>query len=233
MTQSTTFEKQQSRITCTADEVSQYLLKYTNFFDKHPEVLAQLDLSHSSGAAISLIERQVGVLRKENKTLRNQIKSLVNVAKQNDDLMQKIHSLSMSLLKAVSIEEFLEIIHSQLETDFDADFVAVRLLNNEISQAAPADILLDPSDEVYPLFDSILNRGKPICGRLNRQQLQYLFADDAEEVVSVAVVPLFYSTPKGLLAIGSRDAERFRAGTSTTFLNQLGDMAGLSLNRFA
>ena len=41
------------------DIVAKYLRKYPDFLVKHPEVLQAVKLPHESGAAVSLIERQV------------------------------------------------------------------------------------------------------------------------------------------------------------------------------
>ncbi len=61
---STTREQQLA----TELELVSLLRENTDILERHPELLSVLDVPHQSGSAISLIERQVGVLRQQLKT---------------------------------------------------------------------------------------------------------------------------------------------------------------------
>jgi uncharacterized protein YigA (DUF484 family) len=50
----------------TADIVSDYLREHPDFFEQHPDVLRDLKISHVGDGAVSLVERQVAVLRERN-----------------------------------------------------------------------------------------------------------------------------------------------------------------------
>ena len=78
----------------------------------------------------------------------------------------------------------------------------------------------------------LLKAPRPLCGRLTREQLHFLFGDSAVAIGSTALVPLFDGRLLGLLAIGSYWPERFQPGMGTVFLRQLGAVAGRALQRY-
>jgi len=47
----------------SADQVASYLKKHPDFFINRDSLLAEITLPHESGQAISLLERQVKILR--------------------------------------------------------------------------------------------------------------------------------------------------------------------------
>ena len=63
-----------------------------------------LKLVHQPGTAtVSLVERQVAVLRQRNGELERQLKDLVAVAKDNHALVEKIHQLAVTLMESRSV----------------------------------------------------------------------------------------------------------------------------------
>ena len=45
------------------EQIEAWLREHPEFFENHPDLLAELSLPHESGSAISLVERQVRLLR--------------------------------------------------------------------------------------------------------------------------------------------------------------------------
>ena len=224
-------EKKESGV--SASIVAEYLKNHVNFFDEHPEVLRELEIPHQTGGAVSLIERQVQVLRQDTRQLRQRIRDLVEIAKDNDQLMAKLHHVSTELVSAQNLDEYLQVLNESLLHDFAADAVSIRLLDAILgAPEASRDELVPAGHEAWQLFESILTRGKPVCGRFNRQQLEFMFPGKEDDMKSVAVVPLHSKGRMGMFCVGSADPNRFRAGMSTTFLAYLGEMASVVLNRF-
>ena len=216
----------------SAQDVADYLSKHPDFFDRQEEVLKAIEVPHQAGTAVSLIERQVGVLRQENRTLRGKIRDLVDIAKENDALMARMNRLSADLVSSESLDTAMKVLSDRLTHDFSAQGVSIRLIGDFGSQTAGSRAELLSSDEdQLSLFESILARGKPVCGRFNIQQLDFMFGEKEEQMKSVAVIPLGDGSV-GFLAIGSEDPERFRAGISTSFLSYLGEIAGAVIKRF-
>ena len=90
----------------TNDEmVRDYLKNHSDFLQRNPDMLDYLHISHASGSAISLVEKQVSVLRERNIEMRRRLNSLTANARDNDKLYEQTRSLVLKLLDATSTEE--------------------------------------------------------------------------------------------------------------------------------
>jgi len=125
------------------DDIAEYLLSHPDFFERHDKLLIRLKLPHATGrAAVSLVERQVAVLRNRNDQLERRLKDLVAVAKLNDTLVEKIHGLAMNLVSVSDMNRRLELIETALREDFSADRAALNRYRETFGAAAsrfPAD----------------------------------------------------------------------------------------------
>jgi uncharacterized protein YigA (DUF484 family) len=218
-------------------EVADYLQTYPDFFERHSAVLAKLRLPHlrESSLTVSLVERQIEVLRERNQSLERKLKELVDVARANDALADRIHRLSQRLIAADSPGATIAAIERSLHEDFDAALAVLVLFGpeaRELSVLAPRFVrAADPGLAEVKSFESLLHSGKPRCGQLRDGQREYLFGGTSGEVGSVALTPLGPKGGLGLLAIGARDAERFHPLMSTEFLSRIGDLVTFALNR--
>jgi uncharacterized protein len=217
--------------------VTQYLETYPDFFERHGALLAKLRLPHlrDSSATVSLVERQVEVLRDRNQTLERKLSELVGVARANDALADRIHRLSQRLIRARSLLETINALETSLREDFDArDSVLILFMEQARELEEPAGRFLktaDPADVVVKTFESLLQSGKPRCGQIRDTQRDFLFGKDSIEIGSVALTPLGAKGALGLLAIGASDAERFHPGMSTEFLTRIGELLANALTR--
>ena len=204
-------------------QVADYLVAHPDFFMRHPEVLAEIDIPHSTGDAVSLIERQVRTLRKQNRLYRSQLESLVEIARENDALAKRLHRLTLALIETRSFDEVLNTLQDELRNLFQADAVEMKLFSSEelaahATEAGPA------------MFSDFIERERPNCGTLPAEQMEYLFGAQAGETGSVALLPLHASPLVGVLAIGSHDPDRFHASKSVDFLQRLSDIVSATLS---
>ena len=72
----------------SAEQVVAYLKAHKNFFVDHEALLADISIPHETGKAVSLVERQVVVLRERNVELRERLTHLLDVARENDVLFE-------------------------------------------------------------------------------------------------------------------------------------------------
>src|ERR1017187_7826863 len=102
--------------------VAEYLQTYPDFFERNGTLLSKLRLPHlrDAGATVSLVERQVEVLRERNQSLERKLKELVDVARANDALADRIHRLSQRLIRARDLLETINAVETSLREDFDA-----------------------------------------------------------------------------------------------------------------
>lgn len=203
-------------------QVAEYLVNHPDFFQRHPDALAAVDIPHATGDAVSLIERQVQTLRAQSAKYRQQLEELIGVARENDALAKRLHRLTLALIETHSFDEVLNTLQDELREQFKADAVEMKLF--------AADQLEAHAHEPGPaLFRDFLARARPNCGRLDRAKLEYLFGPQAGETGSAALIPLTAPPLAGVLAIGSRDPERFHEGKSVDFLQRLAEVVSAKL----
>jgi len=213
--------------------VTQYLQQHPDFFERHPQLLTRLRLQHPrNGTTISLIERQVDVLREKHAELEQKLVDFVRVARANDLLSAKIHGFTRRLLRASNRAEVLALVESSLRDDFDA-FHAVLVLPGAGTEELLSRFLkpVAHDDPQWQSFGALLTSGKPRCGQVRDSQREFLFGGDASGVGSVALVPLMDLVPPALLALGSPDRDRFHPGMSTDFLSRMGELIADALSR--
>jgi uncharacterized protein len=217
--------------------VAEYLQAYPDFFERNGPLLAKLRLPHlrGDGATVSLVERQVEVLRERNQGLERKLKELVEVARANDALADRIHRMSQRLIRAHGLQETIGALETSLREDFGAmHSVLVLFLEDASSMEAAAGRFLragDPAGAEIKSFESLMQSGKPRCGQIRDSQRDYLFGKDSIEIGSVALTPLGLKGGLGILAIGASDAERFHPGMSTEFLSRIGELVTYALTR--
>lgn len=214
--------------------VADYLANHPDFFERHAGLLEQLRLPHRAGAAtVSLVERQVSVLQDKNRSLERRLRELVDVARFNSTLSDKIHALAIRLLQATDAASVLAGLESGLREDFGANQAVVVLLHNtsEIVQRPATRFLrtADRSDPALKAFSTFIQQNRPRCGRIRDVQREFLFPGEEAGIASVAMVPLGRNCELGILAIGSSDSNRFNPTMSTDFLARIGDLAAASL----
>lgn len=215
--------------TTEEDQVASYLQQNPDFFERHQPLLARLRLPHArSASTISLVERQVEVLRERQTDLESRLAEFVHVARANDVLAEKIQRFTRRLLRAPTRRATIEQIEASLREDFDAFHAS--LLLTQTHGAGLEDVaerflrVLGPDDVVLKSFEGLFTSGKPRCGQVRDTQRDFLFGPDASEIGSVALVPIGDHGAMGLLALGSHDRERFHPGMSTEFLARMSEL---------
>ena len=210
--------------------VADYLRENTEFFQNNPSLLADLDIPHSVGPAVSLVEHQVRVLRDQNSQLKRKLMDLVQVARDNNRLNERMHQMTLGLINTTSLQALLDTLRENLQGEFNADSVTLRLAGVPDAQARECGVETFQKDapEVAH-FETFLKSSRPQCGRFKPEQLSYLFGDQAQAIESVALIPLGDKCACGLLAIGSQESSRFHPGMGTLFLTHLGELLGLLL----
>jgi uncharacterized protein YigA (DUF484 family) len=216
--------------------IHDYLAAHPDFFERHSTLLSSLNLPHASGGAVSLVERQVAVLRQKDLKLERQLKELIEVARANDLLSAKIHELTMQLLIANDLHKTIAVIEEAMRSGFDADHAVLVLFGDpeafEDIKAGRFFRAVKRDDPVLKPFGTFLGSTSPRCGKIRDSQREFLFHGDADEIGSAALVPLGDGAEIGFLAVGSVDGDRFHPGMSIDFLTRLGDLVAGSLKRF-
>ena len=178
--------------TSLKEVVAAFLRNNPQFLEEFPDVLEILHLNHSSGVAVSLIERQVEHLRQKNQDIDRQLKRLAHVATENEQLMTRLHQLTLELMLISSRKEFFTHLGNSLLHDFNADILQICLFDQEVAGQALLRIsqkLLKEGHEFQSLwFAEQANRqfaGQEIGRRgqmaLTRWVVDYLSSEHSQE----------------------------------------------------
>lgn len=201
------------------ETVAKYLRQNPDFLEREPALLKHLELSHASGPAISLIEKQVQYLRGQNEDLEQQHNQLIQIASDNEKLMTRLHELTLQLMSIGDLPTFFDQLSEALLSEFNADILNITLFDLKIEAGPKTPIFhVKREDPELQQFQDHLDKGASVCGRLNRNKRDFLFASRAQWVQSTALVPM---GEDGMLAIGSSDPARFYPGMGTLFLDLL------------
>ena len=214
---------EEQQVDSTEDIVRQFLRDNPAFLDDNPDILETLSLPHNSGKAVSLVERQVGVMRDRNKEMRNRLDKLLSTAHDNDLLFEKTKRLVLNLLEAKTLPAMVETVYDSLGKDFEIDFYSLTLLGDEESlprTMARVASVEKASDQVGTLIGS----NQAVCGVLREEEMTFLFGQKGLQVGSVAAVPLRYNNLYGILAIGNADPNFYKSSMGTLFLSYIAEV---------
>lgn len=215
----------------SADLVAEYLKHHPEFFQARDDLLLTLELTHpGSGSAVSLLERQVSLLRERNVDMRQRLAGLVDNARSNDRLFEQTRQLVLALLETQTLDEISDTFERGLTEDFGVDFAALTFFGNpQRHRNIRARIV--PVADARRQIDGLLKTNRAVCGTLRAEEVAFLFPASAAEVGSAAVVPLQSGHALGMLAIGARDPEYFRSSMGTLFLGYIAEVLNRLLPR--
>ena len=198
--------------------VAAYLKRHPEFLSEYPELAAKLTMPREQGPVSSLAVYQLNSLREKNAELERQLAELIAIAAENEKLMERVHTLTVALLRANTLEVTARSVVARLSADFHTEQVRL-VLFGEQPQLPRADWLLQViGPEALPEFTEFLQQNEPVAGRISAEKQDRLFGARAAEIRSVAMMRL---GDAGILAIGSADPNRFQPGMGTLFLKMI------------
>jgi len=218
----------QQQTVLSEEQVAEYLQQQPDFFQRHLDLLEQMHIPHASGNAISLIAKQLELFRVRHQEQENQLTALIDIARENDSAFNRMHELTLAMLEANSLEEAIANLTEVLAECFVTDFVAIKIIK-QYPESPLSNIFVRQDDAGLKHFSTELESNQSKCGRPTLAQARFLFADNAAEVKSCAIIPMAFTQLQGLLAIGSRDEGRFHYSMGSLFLTQMSEVIGTRL----
>jgi len=201
-----------------------------DILNRHPELIAVLEVTHQSGSAVSLIERQVEVLRQQIQNQEDRLRELMDVARDNERLAETRHRLAIDLLAAHDVDDVISLVLDTFKTELSADHAVVKLFSEDADLIEQSSgLFVDVNDESLNAFKTMLQHKNTVCGKSTKEQKAYLFDDMAEKIKSVAIIPLVAGANLGLIGLGADDVQRFKSSMGTDFLSQVGELISASL----
>jgi len=212
--------------------VSRFLGENPDFFMQHPELLADISLPHpESGSAVSLIERQVGVLREQNRQLERQLRELISNARENEVLTGRLHDFAKQLLCASDLDVVLGSALNDLKEAFHLDAVSMRIGSSSAEDELRPEFVGEKNEQ-YQQLTLLLSDGEPVCGTfLDDAQKDFMFGQSEVDIRSCAMVPVKTDRVTGIFCLGSQDPHRFEESMATDYLGRLGGLVACAVER--
>ncbi|MCW8875604.1 MAG: DUF484 family protein [Kangiellaceae bacterium] len=212
-------------------QVKNYLLNNPDFLHNNPQLLTHLDLQHEVGGATSLVEKQIKVLRERNQTLQGQLIEMLQAAFNNEQLLILCNQFMLELLACDNLQSLTATIKSSLKRDFDLDDVAL-ILVGDYPPAEPA-IVYAESRQIKELLNCQFPDNQPLCGRLELAPRKALFGELCPDLSSFALIPLGEKCEYGLLALASKQVDRFEPQMGTLFIELIAKLVSHLVRKYA
>ncbi len=214
----------------TEDDIANFLANTPDFFERHAELLAAVQLSSGHGnRAISLQERQAGMLREKIKSLETRVVEMIRHAQDNIVITSKMQGWTRKLLQTAQACDIPHAIVQGLTSEFQIPQAAIKVWGVS-SIYAGEPFAIGPGSDVQTFAASLT---LPYCG-VNAAFEAAGWLPEPALVLSLALIPLRTAADApvlGLLVLASPDAQRFHGGMGTEFLERLGELAAAALSR--
>ena len=214
----------------TEDDIANFLSSTPDFFARHAELLATVQLvSQHGNRAVSLQERQAEMLREKIKALEQRIMEMVRNGNDNVVIANRLQLWTRNLMLVREPRELPAAVVDGLQAGFMVPQAAIKVW--DVAPAFAAEPFAQGASEDTQTFASSLSL--PYCG-VNSGFEAAAWLDDAAHAASIALIPLRAGVAPqafGLLVLASPDAQRFQGGMGTDFLERIGEMAGAALSR--
>lgn len=211
-------------------QVLNYLKSNPDFLMQHPELFELLELRHTTGAAVSLIERQVEILRGKSTRLEDRLKLLLDAARDNETRASHVHKLARSLIRAPTLAATISALRKCLREDFDVDEVWVGVSSNAMKRQDIEGLhRLDANDAVAKAFGNFFRTRLVECGPLEESRAKLLFPNSKKLLASAAIVPLEKEKDLGMLVLASLDGQRFQPRQGRLFLDMTAELVSAAV----
>jgi len=217
--------------TLNSDQVSEYLKAHPDFFSGNEDLLLSMYLPHQSGETVSLVERQVTLLRERNQQARRQLEQIMLAAANNSAIFEKCKSLIVRLLEVNDADGFFNTLEDSFRDDFSATAYSLIIFSDDANQVNHFTTRVTEAS-AREFVGGLIDNKNPLLGVLRDQERDFLFRHSSDKVASAAVVPVKNQRNIALLSIGSDDAGYFESGMGTIFISFIADMLSRLIPRY-
>ncbi len=221
----------------TEDDVAAFLESHPDFFKHRDSLLLKLKLPHGKKGTVSLIEKQLAILREKHQITNEKLNTLFGFAERNEEILNKCRKLALNLIAADNREEFLEAMAKSFTQDFKCQAYSLIIFDDAASVAdlpktAPYHFIFRVTTKAAGKHAAaLIKTGTPVLGPLRPAERDFLFREKGKKVKSAVVLPVNAADDKehkqiAMLAIGSEDTNYFDTNMDTNFLGLVADTLG-------
>src|SRR6478735_6080348 len=206
----------------TEDDIANYLANSPDFFERHAQLLASVQLTSPHGnRAVSLQERQAQMLREKIKALEHRVMDMVRHGNENMIIADRLHRWARNLFQVQSERALPAAVADEIRGEFMVPQVAIKVW--DVAGRWGEEVFAQGVSEDARSFASSLTQ--PYCG-VNSGFEAVNWLDDTAMAMSVALIPLRGGAANstgpafGMLVLASPDPQRFQSGMGTEFLER-------------
>ena len=216
----------------TEDDIANYLANTPDFFERHAQLLAAVQLTSPHGnRAVSLQERQAEMLREKIKALEHRVMDMVRHGNENMIIADRLQRWARALFLVQSGRALPATIAAEVKAQFMVPQAAIKVW--DVDNRYGGEVFAEGVSDDAKTFASSLTQ--PYCG-VNSGFEAVGWLDDTAMAMSIALIPLrdgggATGPAFGMLVLASPDPQRFQAGMGTDFLERIAELAGAALTR--
>ena len=215
----------------TEKDVANYLAQNPDFFLNHESLLYKLKLSENRNGTVSLVEKQLSVMRERQKKTRRKLKEVIEAAEKNNEIFNNSRRLILDLMTADDSEAFFSLLGKSLKRDFNCKAYSL-IIFGKPSQINHFTSMVK-KETASSHVGALMRAKRPILGILRPEEQNFLFGLSNKKVMSCAVLSLKqHKKHIALLAIGSSDTNYFSSSMDTLFIEFIGDAIAKLLPKY-
>lgn len=212
------------------EAVAAFLKSNPDFLARRPELLETLELQHASGSAVSLIERQVEILRGRSQHLEDRLTRLLDAARDNEKRAANVHRLARTLIRAPTMGACISGLQQCMREDFDISHACVGVLAPALRRTDIEGLIrIEADGAIMRAFDNFFRTKLIECGPMAEDAARLLFPKSASLPKSAAVVPMEKDKNFGMLVLGSDDEQRFQPRQGRLFLEMTAELVAAAM----
>ncbi len=217
----------------TEDDIANYLANTPDFFERHAQLLAAVQLTSPHGnRAVSLQERQAEMLRDKIKALEHRVMDMVRHGNENVIIADRLQRWARNLFQVQSGRALPSTIVAEIQSQFMVPQVAIKVW--DVADRYGGEMFAEGVTDDAKTFASSLTQ--PYCG-VNSGFEAVNWLTDPAMALSISLIPLRGGGTDGtgpafgMLVLASPDPQRFQSAMGTDFLERIGELASAALSR--
>ena len=156
-----------------AKQVEEFLVLNPDFLSNNYHILDSIEIVHKTGGAVSLIQKQVEVLRKNYESTSGNLLELLEIAKANEGIFEKkTKKLILDLIVCKNLTDVIATTENSFSKKFQAD--ACKVLFFKENPNLPRGRILD-AKRAHKQIGKKYNASDIYCGPLDKQESNYIF----------------------------------------------------------
>ncbi|MBA58683.1 MAG: hypothetical protein CMQ40_05860 [Gammaproteobacteria bacterium] len=217
--------------TLSEKEVSDFLIRNPEFFQKKEFLLRKLKIPHKEKGTISLIEKQLEISRQREEEGRKKISQFLSNAKSNTEIFKKSKLFLTMLIEAETSEQFFQALKRGVIKHLGCTYSLI-IFGSKSKTINQSTKIIEKNSLSKSGKGFLKNKG-PRLGILSTEEIAEFFKEKDRKQKSFAVIPIKRKQkPIALFILGHKSKKFFDEGKETIFLEFIGDALSVLVPKY-